>query len=372
MKKMLKIIVLLAIAVILSLIMIQICVGDKDVVDPNTVAQTPVSKNEIDKNEANPNEVKKDEGLSDTVDEEAVDWDLILNIPTQEAEKEANPENRMAHNIYVDPDLSATSGKFSGFMIDFKADKAGTATYWALCNWQMNKDDLVSKYDVFDANAGAYAGLQLRPDGTKAIMSFWEINYKDTYGNEKKIEAKRVYPSSEEEHRFGGEGEGTNYICDYMWEEGKWYRMYLNCYQNDEGRTFVEQWVADISAREWTLISRFDTGLYYSYFEGGMSQFMENYDSAYANETRTFEYCNICVREYGEQDWIAINEATLSVDTWWDNKKGNAVYGATTDRFFGIANGYGPDAFKKDEIVQDTFTVKTKENLNIPLPNGEK
>ena len=103
-----------------------------------------------------------------------------------------------------------------------------------------------------------------------------------------------------------------------------------------------------------------------------MSQFMENYDSAYANETRTFEYCNICVREYGKQEWIAINGATLSVDTYWDNKKGNAVYGATADRFFGIANGYGPDAFKKDEVVCDTFTVKSKENLNIPLPNGEK
>ena len=111
----------------------------------------------------------------------------------------------------------------------------------------------------------------------------------------------------------------------------------------------MEQWIADIETGEWTLISCFDTGLSYSYFEGGMSQFMENYDPYYANETRTFEYCNIRVREYGEQEWIAINSATLSVDTWWDNKKGNAVYGATEDCFYGIAN----------------------DNLDISLPEGE-
>ena len=304
-------------------------------------------------------------------DKNTVDWDSLLNIPTQEAKLEENPENRMAHNIYSDPELSATSGKFSGFAIDFKADKAGTGTYWALCNWQMNKDDLMSKYDVIDTNAGAYAGLQMRTDGPKAIMSFWEIKYQDASGNEKKIEAKRVYPSDGDTNKFGGEGEGTNYICDYDWKAGKWYRMYLNCYQDNEGKTFVEQWVADLATKEWTLICRFDTGLYYSYFEGGMSQFMENYLSEYANETRTFEYRNIRVREYGKQDWTAIGKSSLSVDTWWDNKKGNAVYGATEDRFYGIANGYGADAFKKDEVVCHTYTVKTTENFYIPLINDE-
>ena len=98
---------------------------------------------------------------------------------------------------------------------------------------------------------------------------------------------------------------------------------------------------------------------------------MENYDSYYANETRTFEYCNICVREYGRQEWITINSAALSVDTWWDNKKGNAVYGAMEDRFYGIANGYGPDAFHKDQVISDTFTVIPNDNLDIPLPDGE-
>ncbi len=299
-----------------------------------------------------------------------INWDAILKVPAN-AKEEANPENRMAHNVYSDPDLSATSGKFDGFMIDFKADKRGMCTYWALCNWGMNKDDLISKYDVIDTDAGAYAGLQIRPDGTKAIMSFWEIKYKDAFGKEKKIEAKRVYPSNGDTDKFGGEGEGTNYICDYKWKQGKWYRMYLNCYQNKKGKTFVEQWIADLSTGKWTLISRFDTGLYYSYFEGGMSQFMENYNHEYANETRTFEYRNIRVREYGKQDWTTIKRADLSVDTYWDNKKGNAAYGATKNCFYGIANGYGPDAFELDEVVCDTYTVKPTNNLYIPSTKGK-
>lgn len=299
-----------------------------------------------------------EENITDIQDANSINWDELLKVPTDKAKEEANPENRMAHNVYVDPDLSATSGKFDGFMIDFKADKAGMATYWALCNWQMNKEDLMSKYDVMDAYAGAYAGLQMRPDGPKAIMSFWEIKYIDASGNEKKIEAEHVYPVGGDTNKFGGEGEGSNYICDYSWENGKWYRMYLNCYWNEDGRTFVEQWVADLSTDEWTLISRFDTGLYHSYFEGGMSQFMENYDGDYANETRTFEYRNICVREYGQEDWTYILTADLSIDTYWDNKKGNAVYGATEDRFYGIANGYGTDAYEKDEVVRHIFTIE--------------
>ncbi len=304
-------------------------------------------------------------------DKNGVDWDELLKVPEEQAQNEANPEERMAHNIYSDPDLSATSGKFDGFMIDFKADKVGTATYWALCTWEMNIDNLRSKYDVKDPYMGAYAGLQMCPEGPKAIMSFWEVDYKDASGKKKKIQAKRVSPSVKDTTKFDGEGEGTNYICDYKWKAGKWYRMYLNCYQNKKGKTFVEQWVADLSTGKWTLISRFDTGLYDSYFEGAMSQFMENFDYEYANETRSFEYRNIRVREYKKKKWKTIKSSWLSVDTFDDNKKGNAVYGATTDRFYGITNGYGPDAFEIDEIVGDTYTIKPIKNLYIPSTNGK-
>lgn len=300
----------------------------------------------------------------------SIDWDSLLPVP-EDARTEPNPEERMAYNIYSDPDLSATSGRFDGFMIDFKADRAPAATYWALCNWQMNKDDLMSRYDAVEADAGAYAGLQMRPDGPKAIMAFWEINYTDATGQPGKIEARRVYPSDEDTSHFGGEGEGTNYICTYPWQAGQWYRMYLHCFRDETGRTFVEQWVADLSAGEWTLISRFDTGLYNSFFEGGMSQFMENYDYEYSNETRTFEYWNIRVREYGSEDWTEIDTSTLSVDTWWDNKKGNAVFGASEDRFFGITNGYGPGVYEMNTDVSGTYTIRTAGGpVETPAPES--
>ena len=183
--------------------------------------------------------IEGEEAITYVDDLNDINWDEILNVPADEAANELNPENRMAHNVYMDPNLSSTSGKFDGFSIDFKADEAGMATYWSLCNWQMNKDDLMSKYEVIDDYAGAYAGLQMRPDGPKAIMSFWEINYIDESGNEMKIQAERIYPSGGETNQFGGEGEGSNYICDYKWEKGKWYRMYLNCYQDENGKTFL-------------------------------------------------------------------------------------------------------------------------------------
>lgn len=301
--------------------------------------------------------------------ESAMDWDALLPVP-EDALSEPNPEDRMAHNIYSDPDLSGTGGRFDGFLIDFKADRAGTATYWALCNWEMNKDDLMSRYDVTDVSAGAYAGLQMRPDGPKAIMAFWEICFTDNSGNEQTILAQRVYPADGDTDTFGGEGEGTNYICNYPWQPGSWYRMYLNCYWDETGKTFVEQWVADLSTGEWSLISCFDTGLYHSFFEGGMSQFMENYDSYYSNETRTFEYRNIRVRELGSESWTDLNTSLLSVDTWWDNKKGNALFGATEDRFYGIANGYGPDAFEPQADISDMCTIGSTGD-SLPLPGQE-
>ena len=268
-----------------------------------------------------------------------INWDALLTVP-DDAESEKNPEERMAHNIYSDPVLTKTSGKYSGFLIDFKADKAGNSTYWALCNWNMNIDNLKSKCKKIQSSGGAYAGLQTCSDGPKGIMSFWQISYITNSGKEAAIEASRIYPSGSATNRFTNEGEGSNYIRNYPWKQGKWYRMYLNCYQNNTGRTFVEQWFADLSSGKWTLFSRFDTGLYHSYFEGSMSQFMENFYHIHSNQIRSFEYKNIHVREYGQTHWTPVTKSYLSIDTNYHNKKGDAVYGAVNNRFYGIANGY--------------------------------
>ena len=49
------------------------------------------------------------------------DWNSLMDLPDP-IPAEDNPENRMAHNIYVNPDLSQTSGQYTGFLIDFCTD----------------------------------------------------------------------------------------------------------------------------------------------------------------------------------------------------------------------------------------------------------
>lgn len=258
---------------------------------------------------------------------------------TNSGKQESNPSGLMAHNIYSNPVLDNTTKKFDGFMIDFKADYAGQCTYWALCNWHMNLSDLKSKYKNV-AGGGAYCGLQTRQDGTKAIMSFWETTY-----DGKKVEAALVYPKKDGEGHFNNEGSGSNYIVGYDWKPGKWYRMYINCYDDaNTGNTFVEMWVMDIETAKWDKICCYDTKLKNSYFEGEMSQFMENFDGNYSSDARSFQYANINLREYKSKKWTPITSSVLSIDTWWGNKKGTYAFGSTTTNLWGATLGYGKDA----------------------------
>ena len=316
-----------------------------------------------------PTYVRITDGVVTTITEEIpvetitpiMDWHSILDFP-EPVPQEENPEERMAHNIYSDPVLDGTSGRYSGFLIDFCSDHAAASTYWALCNWNMDITDFKSKYTVLGSenSAGAYAGLQSRVDGKKAIMSFWEIKYLDENNNEQSLRAKRVYPEGGETNQFGGEGEGSNYITDYYWKTGKWYRMYICCYDDaSTGHTFVEQWVMDIEKGVWTKISCFDTGLCHSYFKGAMSQFMENYSWKYSNEVRTFAYRNMYVREYDTGEWKALNESTLSIDTGYGNKKGNFAFTADGNTFYGITCGYGPDAAAPNEDIRRKYAISS-------------
>lgn len=285
---------------------------------------------------------------------------------------EENPQNRMAHNIYSDPDLSETSGKFSAFSIDFLAEDSEKGTYWALCNWAMDLTSLREKYEVTNGG-GAYAGLQNTIDGERAIMSFWEIHYNDENGRDTILNAHRTYPNAKDNY-FGGEGEGTNYIGPYEWETGHWYRMLLRCITGDNGNTFVEQWVMDLEKQKWTKISSFDTGLQDSCFIGAMSQFMENYDPSTSTAFRSFRIKNIYVKEQGQEEWTQILKSRLSTDIWWDNKKGNFAYGTDGNVFWGITCGFGTDVLKLDEHgpVEGTFEITAEEGSLAPTDKPEE
>ena len=296
---------------------------------------------------------------------DSIEWSSVLDYPDP-VPRESNPKQLMAHNIYSDPVLTNQSGKYSGFLIDFRADYTPEGTYWALCNWDMDTSCLSKLGTVTDAG-GAYAGLQSNDVGPESIMSFWEITYKDSKGSKHVINANRVYPETNSTNHFGGEGEGTNYITGYEWKPGKWYRMYIGCYEDAaSGHTFVEQWFEDIAKKKWTKICVFDTGLSNSYFKGAMSQFMENYDYETSNNVRTFEYKNIYVRDYKTGKWNGITKSTLSIDTWWGNKKGSYAFGANENALYGITCGYGADTAPLNADIRKTFTIKLTDDPATP------
>lgn len=288
------------------------------------------------------------------------------NINTESAANqfiEANPEHRMAHNVYSNPDLSQFSNNYSGFLIDFKTTDQANGTYWALCNWSMNIDSLKSKYSNAYTD-GAYAGLQIVNGIPKGITSFWDTFYTDN-AKQETIHAKVIYPTTQQ-RRFDNEGEGMSYISDYPWKSNTWYRMYLNCYDDNTGKTFVETWFEDIEKEEWTLFCTYDTGLYHSCFQGTMSQFMENFDYQYADQTRSFMIKNLYVREANTNNWNAITRSKLSIDTWWDNKKGGADFGVKDNTLTGTSNGIGKDQFELNADISSYYTITPDYDPTLP------
>ena len=350
----------------LSLILITLTIamtacGGKDAKESAAESQKAESTVAAESESATESESAQEPEVEDV---KLYDWNSILELPDP-IPAEDNPESRMAHNIYVNPDLSQTSGQYTGFLIDFCTDCTANCTYWALCNWRMDTSELESEY-MLKNTGGAYAGLQNTEEGKKAIMSFWEISYDDENGEEVKVLASRVYPKTNKTSTFGGEGEGTNYIPLFPWEKDHWYRMYLNCYDDEEGYTFVEQWVQDMEPEVWTEISCFNTGLKHSCFMGAMSQFMENYWGAYSNEVRTFAYRNFYVREKGSDEWKALTKFKMSSDTWWNNKKGTVAFTSDENTLYGITCGYGPDSLELNSDVSGLFEIELTAEPNFP------
>ena len=109
-------------------------------------------------------------------------------------------------------DFSKNSHKFNAYTIDFRGIDTPDGTYWYLGQWKMDLTNLKNNYT--DVNGGtAYGGLQTTIKNRTAIMSIWEISYKEN-GVEKKIKANHMYPKGSE-NTFTNEGTGTNYISQY-------------------------------------------------------------------------------------------------------------------------------------------------------------
>jgi hypothetical protein len=174
-----------------------------------------------------------------------------------------------------------------------------------------------------------------------------------------------MYPYGTD-HRFGGEGDGTNYIPAYNWRSGQWYRMLFYSWDDlQTGHTFVGQWVEDVTAGQWTLISYFDTNLVGSYITGGLSQFQENYVQNRDYLKRSFFIKNVYAFDLEKNDWLSLNTTRISYDPaeWKYNTAGTHEFGATAEYFWGVAGEY-----VADQAAYDAATLRSAK-VSITQPD---
>ena len=305
---------------------------------------------------------------------------LALLLPLYVVSPAASGEEElkyMAYNFYSNPDLSNTSGRYDSFMIDFRSDKTPLSTYWALANFGMDLSSPITRRAYPNITGyGAYAGLQ-NSNNKMGILSFWEASYKKN-GQAEKLTATRIFPDGIS--NFGGEGEGTNCIMPYNWQEGKWYRMLLHTWQDSQkGSTFAGMWLLDVESGEWTLFSYFDTHLYNSCLTGNLSQFMENYwggdPTTNCNVERTCHLKNMYVLDHETEGWISLPTATLSYGDGGavlehQKKYGAHSFGATNDFFWGSTGGKveNQEEYEKEATKYATYTINQPENPFLGAP----
>ena len=237
--------------------------------------------------------------------------------------------------IYSQPDLSEASSMLQTFTIDFMGIDTPESTLWSLCKWQMNLQDLKNRNEKVLGTGEAFGGLQTTKDGKSAILSFSEIVY---YNNSevKSINATLIYPKGSEEY-LEGEREGNHYIHEFEWNSHIWYRFVIHTWRDFTGTTYVGAWIQDLSTKEWTLFSYFNTHLNNSYITGGLSQFQENYNKESFGVERSFQIKNMYVFDMMKNKWLSLNKSTLSYDPeeWEYDTAGTHDIGYTKNYFYG-------------------------------------
>ena len=242
----------------------------------------------------------------------------------------------ISKSIFSVPDLTHTSNKFNTYTIDFRGIDTPPSTYWSLANYHLDLTDFQKTHsDV--TGGGAYGGLQTLSNGEKvAIISFWQINYKENEET-KILKFKRIYPYGDEMD-FSGEGEGTTYRASYNWKTNIWYRFVLHTWEDSQTKnTFIGQWIQDLSTKEWTLFSYFNSGLNNSYIGGGdgaLSCFQEIFRKVDFNYDRSCQLKNIFVFDRTYKQWASINTSYLYYN---ENPEINKGVGYTQFYFYGFS-----------------------------------
>ena len=178
----------------------------------------------------------------------------------------------------------------------------------------------------------AFGGLQISKDGKTAILSFSEIVYYHLE-EEKSIIPTLVYPKSNEDY-FDGK---SYYVHEFEWKSHTWYRFVIHTWWDCASNTYVGAWIQDLSTKEWTLFSYFDTHLNTSYITGPISQFQENHNKESFGVESSFQIKNMYVFDMMKNKWLSLNKSTLYYDPeeWGYDTAGTHDIGYTKNYFYG-------------------------------------
>lgn len=268
-------------------------------------------------------------------------WEERLDLPTAEEIETCNSTSTQRSPYIAGWLKNDEAARFTRYSADIKADYLPIATYCSPVNITLDYSSLKDQYtDVWnEGDIGMYAGLQRREaDETNVgIMAFWDIYCKDEKGNVITSTPERVYPETDEDTSFDGEGEGAHTLIDYDWKPGKWYRMLIQCGTSEtNGNTTVEQRVQDLETGEWTYLSKYDLGFKDIAFTGDVAVFLENFNPETSGEIRTMEMKNVRICPEGSDEWISLNEGWFLQNY---DYPGSYNYGTDEDTFWIITTG---------------------------------
>ena len=278
-----------------------------------------------------------------------------------------------AKNIYSQPDLSKASSMLQTFTIDFMGIDTPESTIWSLCKWQMNLQDLKNHNEKVISNGDVFGGFQTTKDGKAAFLSFSEIIYYQK-GKVKSINATRIYPEVNKDY-FEGKGEEGQYVHQFEWNSHNWYRFVIHTWMDFSAKTFVGAWIQDLSTKEWTLFSYFNTHLNGSYISGGLSQSQENYNEESFGEERSFQIKNMYVYDMMKKKWLSLNKSTLYYDPeeWGYDTAGTHDIGFTKNYFYG-SSGLSVDdknLYDASNPENVTGTINQPEEPDFDKPKFE-
>ncbi len=289
-----------------------------------------------------------------------INWAGVFNTPNEYEIQNHNKTSKIRSPYIYGTFYIPSNVKYKEYMVDFRADHLPKGTYCCLGCWSMDYSMIEKEYGKLQIDPNgihAYAGFQNIYNGTKVgIMSFWDVFYKDKFGREQKIRAKRIYPviaTSKEE--FDGEGTGAHCSVPYSWEANHWYRMHLKCgVSPNTGNTTVEQYVYDFETQEYTLICSYDVGVKNSSLKGSVYVFLENYITEHSGNIRSMEVCNAKYLDANTNQWHSLNEAYFTSQDGLPNYQGSYNFGVSHNRFWMITSGVGGDWFNNGKGKKGT------------------